>query len=236
MKHKIQLHSITVKNLSAYGRRKHPIKKNPKPYEKHTYSRKAKSENPSPYYRRAIRQSFISIAIVICVLAMSSLDYKIFNDATRGIEYLVNHKFSFSQVFSVFNLDNANPSSSAIPVASEKDPILSSPTTGQALSDLVDNTNTPVGLIYSVPDGLCYSACDGVVFYVDKVSVDNPYIRIRHDNSLDTLYMGIIASVELGDDIAQGQVIGTSVGANMGFVLLKNSKYTDIAPYMTTSP
>jgi len=235
MKHKIQLNEVKVKDLSSHGQRKHPIKRNKRPYQKHDYDRDRKQETNSPYYRRVVRQSLISLTVIVCVLVMSSVDYKIFNDATKGIDYLVNHEFSFNEIFSVFNLDTDN-NNSVIPAVSESETTFASPTKGEAVSDLLDDSDTKVGLIYSVPDGLCYASADGVVFYIDKVSASNPYIRIRHDDGFDTLYMGIISDVEIGDKVEQGDEIGKSVGDSMGFVLLKNSKYADITPHMTTTP
>ena len=235
MKHKIQLNEVKVKDLSSAGQRMHPIKKNKRPYEKHESTRKKDKQQDSPYLRRTVRQSLISATIIVCVLVMSSIDYKIFNDASKGIDFLVNHEFSFSEIFSVFNL-NDDQSDTTIPAVSESEIKFVSPTKGEATADLLDESDTPVGLIYSVPDGLCYSSADGVVFYVDNVSVSNPYIRIRHDDGFDTLYMGIVSDVAVGDNVIQGQKIGHSLGDSMGFVLLKNSKYTDITPHMTTAP
>jgi len=232
MKHKIHLNNAGVKSLSSTGQRKHAIKKNKRPYERHDIKRDKKGGKQNTYLRRVVYQSGVSLIIIVCVLVMSSIDYKIFNDAQRGIDFLVNHEFSFSQVFTVFNLKDDN----AIPTVSEESISFANPTTGEVISDLLDDDGTIVGVIYSVPDGQCYCSCDGTVFYVDTVSVSNPYIRIRHDDGYDTLYMGIIADVAVGDNVSRGQVIGSSVGNNMGFVLLKNSKHTDITPFMDTSP
>lgn len=230
MKHKIQLNNITVKKLSSVGQRKHQIKKNKKAYEKHKIKRNNPNDTQNPLYKKVMRQSLISIAIVICVLTISSIDFKLFNDATRGIAYLVEYESSFDDVFSVFkgNID-------AVPAISDSMAILIKPTKGHEIANLVDTDNKKIGKIYSVPDGICYSSADGVVFFVDKVSADNPYIRIRHDHGLDTLYMGIVADIDVGDSVTQGQAIGTSIGEKMGFVCLKNSKYTDSEPYMVSS-
>lgn len=216
---KVKLTNVKAKSMASHARKRY-IKKTEE-------KREPAHSTPNPFIQRAAAKSIISIVICLCVLAISSIDNVVFNEATEGIDYLINHEMDAEEAFSFLK-----GMKQAVPAVSETNIKFSPPTNGIVIDELRDDTDNVVGKLYEAPDNNCYSACDGVVFFVDKVSVDCPYIRIRHEDGFDSVYMGIVSSVDVGDVVKRQQVIGTCIGDNLGFILMKNSKYIDSDVYM----
>lgn len=216
--HKIKLQNMEAEYLSKDGKRIHKLIPIKRPYQLNNFKRKSESKHAKSYSQRVFVQLGISVAVCISVLIISSIDTDVFNQATQGIEYVLHKEGSLEESFSVFKgmltgIDANDAYDFALP------------TDGQYMNKLKDIDGKIVGMIFSSDDKKCYACLDGVVFYVDRVSASDPYLRIRHDDGIDTLYMGVISDVKTGDIIKKGQVIGECVTNSMALVALDGNDY-----------
>ncbi len=220
--HKIELGSMQAHPVSQKGRRLHAIKRWPRPFELVKYKRATpEKKHAKPFYHKVLIQCGICVLVCGIALGMSRINFKPLNEAAEGLKMVLNYES---------NLDNLKWFDS-MTVSTADDAFLTPPVNGE-LQGMFEAGESNAGLVYACGDSVVTAAADGRVFYVDDVRADGPYIRIRHDSGFDTLYIGVVGSTKVGDDVKQGQVVGRCVSTSMGFVLLRDGEVVDPRLYM----
>ncbi len=219
----IKLSNLKAQPLSVKGIRHYKIIKSPRPYERVKHKRSKSERETKPFYKKVILQCLICAMVCLLAIIMSNIDWEVTRDATEGLNMALEHESNW-KIFEGIREDSE--------VFSRNTKILLYPVDGMIISEFNTEDYKKAGVMIETTDMVVTSSAEGVIFYVDTVSVSTPYLRIRHDNDFETVYIGVVSDLYAGDKVKAGQVIGRAISSQIGFMVMYKQEVAEPAKYL----
>jgi murein DD-endopeptidase MepM/ murein hydrolase activator NlpD len=220
----IKLSSLKAQPLSKEGVRHYDVKKTPRPYERTKLVRAKKSDkNQKPFYKKVMVQCGICVIVCVMVLIMSNIDWDVTNKASEGLNMALEHETDWN----IFKGLGENRE-----VVSKKGNRLLYPVNGKVLTEFDAKDKEKTGIMIATTDMVVSASADGEVFYVDNTSETTPYIRIRHNGNFETVYIGVVSDLKVGDEVKATQVLGRALSSQVGYMVMYNSKAVNPVDYL----
>lgn len=220
----IKLKSLKAQPLSKEGVRHYEVKKAPRPYQRAKHVRTKKNDKtPKPFYKKVMVQCGICAIVCVMALIMRNVDWDVANRASEGLNMALEHETDWN----IFKGLGENQE-----VVSKKGNRLLYPVNGKILTNFDAKDSEKTGIMISTTDMVVSASADGEVFYVDSTSETTPYIRLRHNGNFETVYIGVVSDLKVGDEVKASQVLGRAISSQVGYMVLYNSKVVNPVNYL----